>query len=453
MHATTYDSRDFELRESFRVRVWEVNDPQSEVIVEVRIVDKDAPLYEFAEVEYLYDHQNQMVGRVFDVDGEGEEDPTYTFFSYQDGQVVLQFAGSEDTDLAHRYFWNPTAIDQLLADEQVADDLVLWALTDQQGTVRDPATHNSTTHATTVVLHRNYGAYGNVVGASGSLLDGYADEGSNRLTTAASDALFNYTGRFFDTSTWLQYNLNRWYDAQTGRWISEDPIGFSGDPWNLYRYVGNSPTNATDSTGLKKRSYDIFEMVREPPNRADTVIATVEVEVSVDKAKCRDGKIPVTVSFKWNAVTAGSQHLIGQGEGRNPFPTWHGDLWFRGRHSPLTWRGRVRPNGEREVAGSSVSGSIEVGTVDADGGTFSGTVYALGAPLTFAQIEEIIRENGGFDRAMPTLAQFSIPFTVRMKKGCSCNDASVEFDDVSLQGNANVWDRPTRMEERVRERR
>jgi hypothetical protein len=35
-----------------------------------------------------------------------------------------------------------------------------------------------------------------------------------------------------------------------GRWISEDPIGFAGDPWNLYRYVGNSPTNRTDSTGL-----------------------------------------------------------------------------------------------------------------------------------------------------------------------------------------------------------
>jgi YD repeat-containing protein len=84
----TYDSRDFELREAFRVRVWEVNDLNSEVIVEVRIVDKDAPLYEFATVEYQYDHQNQMVGRVFDVDGEGEENPTYTFYSYQDGQVV-----------------------------------------------------------------------------------------------------------------------------------------------------------------------------------------------------------------------------------------------------------------------------------------------------------------------------------------------------------------------------
>jgi len=42
------------------------------------------------------------------------------------------------------------------------------------------------------------------------------------------------------------------YDPATGRWNSEDPIVFrAGDP-NLYRYVGNSPTNAVDPTGLQK---------------------------------------------------------------------------------------------------------------------------------------------------------------------------------------------------------
>lgn len=41
------------------------------------------------------------------------------------------------------------------------------------------------------------------------------------------------------------------YDPTIGRWISEDPIGFTaGDP-NLYRYVGNSPTNFTDPSGLQ----------------------------------------------------------------------------------------------------------------------------------------------------------------------------------------------------------
>ena len=42
------------------------------------------------------------------------------------------------------------------------------------------------------------------------------------------------------------------YDPSIGRWLSEDPSGFDGGDPNLYRYVGNSPANATDPTGLSK---------------------------------------------------------------------------------------------------------------------------------------------------------------------------------------------------------
>jgi RHS repeat-associated protein len=35
-----------------------------------------------------------------------------------------------------------------------------------------------------------------------------------------------YTGRELDVETWLQYTRARYYDAFTGRWISEDPLGF-----------------------------------------------------------------------------------------------------------------------------------------------------------------------------------------------------------------------------------
>ena len=34
--------------------------------------------------------------------------------------------------------------------------------------------------------------------------------------------------------------------------FSQDPIGFAGGDANLYRYVGNSPTNATDPSGLQE---------------------------------------------------------------------------------------------------------------------------------------------------------------------------------------------------------
>jgi RHS repeat-associated protein len=63
------------------------------------------------------------------------------------------------------------------------------------------------------------------------------------------DVLFGYTGRPFDEATGLQNNLNRWYDASVGRWISEDPIGFAAGDSNVYRYVGNRPVNSRDANG------------------------------------------------------------------------------------------------------------------------------------------------------------------------------------------------------------
>jgi hypothetical protein len=40
------------------------------------------------------------------------------------------------------------------------------------------------------------------------------------------------------------------YDPGIGRWLSEDPIGFEACDANLYRYVGNDPTNRTDPSGM-----------------------------------------------------------------------------------------------------------------------------------------------------------------------------------------------------------
>ena len=43
----------------------------------------------------------------------------------------------------------------------------------------------------------------------------------------------------------------RWYDPNSGRFISEDPIGF-GDGPNPYRYAGNNPILFVDPSGLEK---------------------------------------------------------------------------------------------------------------------------------------------------------------------------------------------------------
>ncbi|MGL4551299.1 MAG: RHS repeat-associated core domain-containing protein [Gemmataceae bacterium] len=40
------------------------------------------------------------------------------------------------------------------------------------------------------------------------------------------------------------------YNPNLGRWLTQDPIGFDAGDQNIYRYVGNSPTNLVDPSGL-----------------------------------------------------------------------------------------------------------------------------------------------------------------------------------------------------------
>ena len=60
---------------------------------------------------------------------------------------------------------------------------------------------------------------------------------------------FTYTAREWEPEVGLYYYRARWYEAQVGRFVSEDPIGFGGGDANLYRYVRNGPATATDPAG------------------------------------------------------------------------------------------------------------------------------------------------------------------------------------------------------------
>lgn len=54
----------------------------------------------------------------------------------------------------------------------------------------------------------------------------------------------------WDTFTMVaSYYRARYYDPVTGRFLSEDPIQFSGG-MNFFNYGSNSPTNASDPSGL-----------------------------------------------------------------------------------------------------------------------------------------------------------------------------------------------------------
>jgi RHS repeat-associated protein len=60
---------------------------------------------------------------------------------------------------------------------------------------------------------------------------------------------YGYTARERDLESGLSYYRARYYDPNVGRFISVDPMGFGAGDTNLYRYVSNNSTNATDPSG------------------------------------------------------------------------------------------------------------------------------------------------------------------------------------------------------------
>jgi RHS repeat-associated protein len=83
--------------------------------------------------------------------------------------------------------------------------------------------------------------------ASGAITEQTSYDSFGNATTNLSTR-YQFTGREFDNSTGLHYYRARFYDANLGRFISEDPIGLRGGI-NLYGYVENNPQNFRDPSG------------------------------------------------------------------------------------------------------------------------------------------------------------------------------------------------------------
>jgi RHS repeat-associated protein len=79
--------------------------------------------------------------------------------------------------------------------------------------------------------------FGGLEGASGT---GGSTNSGTGFTGASTP---NSSGGFV-------YMRNRWYDPQTGRFLTQDPIGLAGGV-NLYSYAGNNPVNFSDAFGLQ----------------------------------------------------------------------------------------------------------------------------------------------------------------------------------------------------------
>ena len=191
------------------IRVTETDTSQNQVIL---------------QVDYSYDALGNRVERV-QTSGGVQSIQRYAY----DGQNVWgDFDGS---DVLQTRYLRGAAVDQLFGRVDTAGSQIYWDWTDRLGSIR------TWTDATgTPVAFLNYDAFGN-------------PDPKFFVARSFDVGRYGFTGREYDSSTGLQYNRARYYDPSTGRWISQDPLGMAAGDTNLYRYVGNSPTNLTDPTG------------------------------------------------------------------------------------------------------------------------------------------------------------------------------------------------------------
>ena len=149
-------------------------------------------------------------------------------------------------DLSHRYFWQPQAVDQLMADEQLLaasgggydqsqPGNVVWPLADQLGTIRDLTTNDAQT-------------------------------GVTRLPTIGFTIASAICSRRRMRQWIACLDLRGFLSTKAAERIEAPPvptirspgggsakiwIGFNGGDANTNRYCGNSPTNATDPIGCE----------------------------------------------------------------------------------------------------------------------------------------------------------------------------------------------------------
>jgi RHS repeat-associated protein len=194
-------------------------------------------------VEHAYDVFDRRIAtttKIAQPDGQGgfvnEVTHEYYVFNGDNRALTYRSTGSETPVLAERRFY--AGVDQLLAVEKGGD--VYWALTDEQGSL--------------------LGLYGQKPDNSYGLIQTFAyDPDGSHSADAERNQLFvdaefapqidvSFQGRERDATTGLLDFRSRFYDPNSGIFISEDGIGIADD-LNRYRFTRNSSTNFTDPSG------------------------------------------------------------------------------------------------------------------------------------------------------------------------------------------------------------
>jgi len=176
---------------------------------------------------YTYNALDQRIGI------KDNSTQTWTVYNGSDADATPYADFNGSGSLTERYLYGPGVVNGAVVDEILArtssGGTTAWYLPDKLGSVRDIVSPTGTE-----LDHVVYDSFGIVL----------------TETNATNGDRFKYAGMEFDSAIGQYYDRARYYDAVTGRFMGQDPMGFAAGDSDLYLYVGNNPTDGTDPTGM-----------------------------------------------------------------------------------------------------------------------------------------------------------------------------------------------------------
>ena len=168
---------------------------------------------------------------------------TQTNVYNQDGSRISRTEG-EDT---REYYYNQGVVAFTEDNNSISSSNIQNADGTVIGTYRDDTYYN--------YFQNLQGSTASIVNENGdvSAVYNYSDFGETEEVMADTiDNEICYTGAIYDKATGLYYMNARYYNAETGRFISQDSYRGEIDDagtWHLYAYCVNNPINYVDPTG------------------------------------------------------------------------------------------------------------------------------------------------------------------------------------------------------------
>jgi RHS repeat-associated protein len=288
---------------------------------------------------YVYDAWNRLVA---------VKSGSITLASYSYDALRRRIRENTGTQRDLYYNTNWQVIEERVGSSGTANVQYVWCPLQSDTLVeRDRDSNGSGTLSERFYVQQD--VIGNVTGlvdTSGNVQERYVyepfgaptilDANWNARGSSSYASRYFFQGLRYDATSGLYYARNRDYSPILGRWVQRDPLGLTAGDSNLYRYVGNSPANAADPSGLAGVTVAIVDGPLElndgyvsywfawqisglPEN---TPIAQVNIE-HVTAHKCHDPKDVITDDIAIDYIVTGTKNeQIPWGDTFNPLSNW-----------------------------------------------------------------------------------------------------------------------------------